>query len=88
MQTDVPGDVAGLDDTLSVPPVPRPLEPEPESTRRIGAYRLLHLIGEEPSEAWARGESLAPRTLRPLPPVPTSVTTPSRLGDGGQVPVN
>ena len=46
MPTDVPNDVAGLDDTLSVPPDSRPREPEPEPPRRIGPYRLLQLIGE------------------------------------------
>jgi len=46
MATGEPEDLEGLDDTASMPPDSRPNTPEPPVQRRIGPYRLLHVIGE------------------------------------------
>jgi eukaryotic-like serine/threonine-protein kinase len=46
MPTHAPGELAGLEDRLSVPADSRPKESEGETPRRIGPYRLLQLIGE------------------------------------------
>jgi non-specific serine/threonine protein kinase/serine/threonine-protein kinase len=45
MATGEPEDFA-LEDTASMPPDSRPTTIEPETHRRIGPYRLLHVIGE------------------------------------------
>jgi serine/threonine protein kinase len=46
MGTGEPKEFEGLEDTASMPPDSRPTTPEPEAHRRIGPYRLLHVIGE------------------------------------------
>ena len=41
-----PTEFKGLEDTASMPPDSRPTAIEPEPQRRIGPYRLVHVIGE------------------------------------------
>src|SRR5215467_14025628 len=41
-----PEEFKGLEDTASMSPDSRPTKPDPEAHRRIGAYRLLRVIGE------------------------------------------
>src|SRR5215470_12329691 len=46
MATGQAEDFEGLEDTASMPPDSRPTTIERETHRRIGPYRLLHVIGE------------------------------------------